>query len=188
MTVGPSAYDSALVIARELERRGVPYAIGGALAYGIWSDPRNTNDIDLNVFVGDDRLDEAFTALEAVGTRLDRDQARRDAASRGMFVGHLGDYRVDVFTPSIDFSHEAARTRRRVAVGDESFDFLSPEAITLFKLMFDRGKDRVDLERLVAACPTLDRDYVRRHLVDWFDGDDGRVRFWDGLVAMFPPT
>ena len=105
-----------------------------------------------------------------------------------MFVGHLGDYRVDVFTPSIDFSHEAARTRRRVAVGDESFDFLSPEAITLFKLMFDRGKDRVDLERLVAACPTLDRDYVRRHLVDWFDGDDGRVRFWDGLVAMFPPT
>ena len=60
MTVGPSAYDSALVIARELERRGVPYAIGGALAYGIWSDPRNTNDIDLNVFVGDDRLGEAF--------------------------------------------------------------------------------------------------------------------------------
>mgnify|MGYP001561780867 CR=1 FL=1 len=187
MTEDVSAYDAALVLARELERRGLPYAIGGALAFGVWSNPRNTNDVDLNIFVDDSRLDEAFAALEAAGTTLDRAQARRDSARQGMFVGQFAGYRIDVFTPSIDFSHEAARTRRRVTVGDEAFDFLSPEAIGLFKLMFFRGKDRVDLERLVASQPGLDRSYVRAHLLAWFKEDDARVKFWDALVAQFPP-
>lgn len=186
MTEPISAFDAALILARELERRGIPYAIGGALAFGVWANPRNTNDVDFNVFLDDARLDEAFDAIEAAGGTLDRAQARRDAAAKGLFVGRLAGYRLDVFTPSIDFSHEAARTKRRIPVGDEAFDFLSAEAIALFKLMFFRGKDRVDLERLVASQPALDRAYVRAHLVDWFDADDERVRFWDDVVAMFP--
>lgn len=34
-----------------------------------------------------------------------------------MFQGQFGDFRIDVFTPSIDFSWEALRTRQQVKSG-----------------------------------------------------------------------
>ncbi len=42
---------AALALAGEFEARGVDYAIGGALALSLWSEPRATNDVDVNVFV-----------------------------------------------------------------------------------------------------------------------------------------
>ena len=39
------------------------------------------------------------------------------------------------------------------------------EAIAVFKLLFFRGKDRVDMERLVAVHPELDRAYIRGWIV-----------------------
>jgi hypothetical protein len=51
-------------------------------------------------------------------------------------------------------------------------------------LLFFRGKDIVDLERMVALSgPTLDRGYVRRWIVECVGEDDLRVRVWDRIVA-----
>ena len=97
--------------------------------------------------------------------------------------------RIDVFLPSIEFSREAERTRVRVS--DESGWsgwVLSAEAIAVFKLLFFRGKDVVDLERLIAVRPELDRAYVRRWIVEMMSEDDERVLTWDQLVARFAPT
>lgn len=185
--IDPSALDNALAIARELEARGVSYAIGGALAIGVWSNPRATNDVDLNVFVDDTQLDVVFEALESAGAVFDREQARRASSNDGMFIAHLHHMRIDLFTPSIEFSVEAEQTARRVISRGREYVFLSAEAIALFKLMYFRGKDRVDLERLIPAYPPLDRDYIRTHLVEWFGADDERVRFWDAQVALFLP-
>ncbi|MHB1846249.1 MAG: hypothetical protein ACYCWW_15610 [Deltaproteobacteria bacterium] len=44
--------------------RGIPYAVGGALAYSFWGIPRATLDVDLNVFVRDERWEEVFSALD----------------------------------------------------------------------------------------------------------------------------
>lgn len=56
----------------------------------------------------------------------------------------------------------------------------------MFKLLFFRGKDIVDLERLVAVRgDRLDREYVRRWLVEMMGDDDDRVRRWDEIVARF---
>jgi hypothetical protein len=101
-----------------------------------------------------------------------------------MFVGRWAGIRIDVFTPSIPFSIEAGRTR--VHLVDESGVatwFLSREAITVFKLLFFRPKDLVDLERLVAVSgPSLDHAYVRRWIVEMMGEDDPRVTAWDGIV------
>jgi hypothetical protein len=53
----------------------------------------------------------------------------------------------------------------------------------VFKLLFFRGKDVVDLERLVAVRDELDRAYVRRWIVDMMGDADERVRRWDEIVA-----
>lgn len=114
MTDIVDALDMALPLAAELERRGIEYAIGGALALGIWSDPRGTRDVDINVFVSPERLDDVFAAILAIGASCDTTVARAQANDRGMFVAALPNgMRLDVFTPSIDFSWEAGRTRVR---------------------------------------------------------------------------
>ena len=55
----------------------------------------------------------------------------------------------------------------------------------MFKLLFFRGKDRVDLERLIAVRPELDRGYVRRWIVEMMGDADERVAAWDEMVERF---
>jgi hypothetical protein len=65
--------------------------------------------------------------------------------------------------------------------------FLSAEALAVFKLLFFRGKDMVDLERLVAVRPELDRAYVRERIVEMMGEDDARTQRWDEIVRRFAP-
>jgi len=174
--------DAALRIAGALEARGIAYAIGGALAYGLWAVPRATVDVDVNVFVGDEDLAAVFTALASLGVRFDADAARAQNERDGMFVGRWSLYRIDVFTPSIDFAWEAERTRVRHAIGASAAWFLSAEAIAVFKLLFFRAKDLVDLERLVALRSDLDVAYVRRQIAAMMGEGDERVAKWDQIV------
>lgn len=45
----------------------------------------------------------------------------------------------------------------------------------------------VDLERLVAVRPELDRAYVRKWIVQMMGEDDERTLRWDEIVARFGP-
>jgi hypothetical protein len=102
-----------------------------------------------------------------------------------MFEAKAGPMRVDVFLPSIPFAFEAERTRRRQTLEGEQIWVLSAEAIAIFKLLFFRPKDVIDLERLVAVQGTnIDVSYVRRHMVEMMGEDDERVRRWDALVEQ----
>ncbi len=184
--MGDSAVENALRIAAELDARGIPYAIGGAIAFGIWAVPRGTVDVDVDVFVDPTQQEPVFDALAAVGVVLDRTEAAVRATRDGMYVGRLDGMRVDVFVPSLPFYDEAARTRVRYAGHSQAAWFLSAEAIAVFKLLFFRGKDIVDLERLVAVQgQRLDAAYVRRWIVDMLGETDERVRRWDQLVRDF---
>lgn len=180
-----TASDAAQQLASLLEAHDVPYAIGGALALAVAGVPRGTADVDINVFVELDRLSELISLLSSLGVVLDPESARIRAQRDGMFVGRWDGMRIDVFLPSIEFAREAERTRIRVTGPDGwSGWFLSPEALAVFKLLFFRGKDIVDLERLVAVRPDLDRGWIRAHIAEMM-GDDERVQKWDELVARF---
>ena len=61
----------ALRLAAALDEEQVPYAIGGALAYGLWGDPRGTHDVDLNLFVDAEMLGDALGVLCAAGVSID---------------------------------------------------------------------------------------------------------------------
>ena len=180
------AAEAAQRIADALEAADLPHAIGGALALAIAGVPRGTADVDLNVFVAEERVVELLAVLRRLGLEVDDEAALARARRDGMFVARWDGMRIDVFLPSIPFAHEAHRTRIRVtdAAGWSGW-FLSAEAIAVFKLLFFRGKDRVDLERLIAVRPELDRAYVRRWIVDMMGEADERVAAWDELVARF---
>lgn len=188
MNVAPPGdpLDAGLRLAAALAAHGVSYALGGALAYGLWGIPRATVDVDINVFVREESMDGLFAALRSLGIEVDADAARQDSANTGLIIARWADYRIDLFTPSIDFSWAAERTAVERSIDGRVARFLSAEAIAVFKLLFFRGKDVVDLERLVAVQgPGLDCDYVRRHIVEMMGEDDERVRRWDTIVAAF---
>jgi hypothetical protein len=176
-------------IADQLQAAGISYALGGALALGAAGFPRGTADVDVNVFVESSEAVRVAHLLQPLGIDFGADAAIVLAATKdGLFIGQWDGMRIDVFVPSVAFSYEAERTRVHITnhVGWSGW-FLSPEALAVFKLMFFRGKDLVDLERLVAGRRGLDVQYVRRWIVDMFDQDDPRVQRWDDLVRRFRP-
>jgi hypothetical protein len=80
-----NAFDVSARIAACLEEDGLPYAIGGALALTAWAIPRDTKDVDISIFVGDDALVRVFDSLERAGVMLDRADAAKAVARIGMF-------------------------------------------------------------------------------------------------------
>jgi len=66
------AAEAATRIGRALEAAGIDHAIGGALALGVHGVPRGTLDVDLNVFVSEERLGAVFDVLCGVGVTVDK--------------------------------------------------------------------------------------------------------------------
>jgi hypothetical protein len=60
--------EAGLAIARAFDAATIPYALGGALAYGIRAIPRATLDVDVNVFVEDAELGRVADALRSLGS------------------------------------------------------------------------------------------------------------------------
>lgn len=180
----PAAPDLARRLADILEAAGVPYAIGGALALGVWGFPRATNDVDLDVFVAADALAPVLEVLRCGGFAVDVDAALSSARERGDFKAWFEGVRVDVFVASLPFYDSVKRRVRRAPIEGRPAWFLSPEDLAVFKLLFFRTKDILDVERLVAFLgSSVDGTYVRNWLCDLVGEDDERVRWWDRIVA-----
>ncbi len=180
------AFDIASQLASILDKSEIPYAIGGAIALGAWSDPRGTLDVDINLFVDRNELEKALDVLIAEGVELDKGAAHRAEEEGDVIIGYYEGMRVDLFTPSIPFSWEAKDTSVRLKGPSGEASYLSREALAVFKLLFFRGKDIVDLEKLIAVQgKALDAPYVRRWIVDMMGEDDQRVAVWDDLVKRY---
>ncbi|HEX6241634.1 MAG TPA: hypothetical protein VFZ61_12090, partial [Polyangiales bacterium] len=104
--------DAGLALAAAFDAHTISYALGGALAYGVWGIPRATLDVDVNVFIEDAELPRLARALASLGIAVDQARMAHESATKGLIVVRFGIFRVDVFTPSIAFSREAERTRR----------------------------------------------------------------------------
>jgi hypothetical protein len=181
-----SAAEIARHLADALERAGIPYAIGGAIALGFYAVPRATVDVDINVFVSPTReLRRALDTLQAGGFVLEGtvESAERQARDEGQFRGTLAGLRVDVFVPAIPFYAELEARRREVVLLGRSLWIIAPEDLVVLKMMFFRRKDLADIEAVLRdRGATFDRSYVRRNLIELAGAEDERVRAWDEIA------
>lgn len=179
-----SLVDAVAALIDALEPSGIDYALGGAIAYSAWAEPRATRDVDLNLWLEPERLDSGLAVLEGAGVSFDRDRVRREAAERGMFIGRRGEYRIDVFVPSVPFYEEALRRRVRTRVARRDTWVLSAETLIVFKMLFFRPKDLADIGRMLEIqSGRLDLEFVRRWLVDMLGPDDLRIETWEKLTS-----
>ena len=166
-----------------LEPSGVVYAFGGAIALAAWSEPRATAAVDVILWIDPGEVDRAIALVRAAGVDVDASNARTAARTRGMFAGRAGATRVDVFVPSIPFYEEAARHRVRTPIGGKDTWVHSAEVLAVFKLLFFRPKDLIDVERMLTVRGTdFDRGLVRRALVEML-GEDERLAAWDAICS-----
>jgi hypothetical protein len=169
-----------------LEESAVTYAFGGAIALAAWSEPRATADVDVILWLGPDEIDRAIALVRQAGVVVDAGAARAGARDRGMFVGRAGTTRVDVFVPSIPFYEEAARRRVRTEIGGAATWVHSAEVLAVFKMLFFRPKDLIDVERMLAVRgEAFDRRFVRDALRDML-GEDERIHRWDEMCRRVP--
>jgi hypothetical protein len=142
--------DLLLAVHGSLERARIPHAIGGAIALGYCTlEPRGTRDLDVNVFVGPERSKEVLTSLppevEFDGLRLE--QLERDGQTRL----RSGATPVDVFLSVLPFHDDVAAHVREVPFEGHTIPILGCTGLAVFKAMFSRPQDWVDIERMLEA-------------------------------------
>lgn len=181
-----NAFELSQHIAECLEEDGLEYAIGGALALTAWAIPRDTKDVDISVFAGDEELPRVIDALERAGVMIDRTDAERSVARIGMFTGRSGRTLVDVFMSQHPHFLEMRHRRRQLGYGAGApLWFVSAEDLCVLKLFYGRSKDVSDLERIFAARPDMDRAYIRHWLAQMVPPGDRRLTLLDELERRF---
>lgn len=172
--------DRMLAVHDALRVAGVPHAIGGAIALGYCTlEARATQDVDVNVFVSPSRTREVLAALPD-GVRVtakDLEVAARDGQVRLLWDATP----IDVFFSVLPFHDEVERNIRHVSFGDRTIPVLDCTGLAVFKAMFARPRDWVDIEAMVEAR-SLDIDEAMRWVQEMV-GDDSRIEKLSELGA-----
>jgi hypothetical protein len=162
------------VLAIEGALSDVPHAFGGALALAYYAEPRATIDIDLNVFVPAERFSEVAGPLAQLGAAADDPSiaalVRRDGQVRVMW----DETPIDLFF-SYDAFHDAAGAARHlVPFGDGTIPILAADHLTVCKAVFNRPKDWVDIDSMLAAETNIDAAEVLRWVARITGDEDPR--------------
>ncbi|MCW2678950.1 MAG: hypothetical protein JWM62_351 [Frankiales bacterium] len=172
--------ERAVLLHQALDAVGIPHALGGALALAYHvQDPRGTNDIDLNVMIDPQAPQPLFDALPPDLPWAGRDLAavQRDGQVR-LFWPHpeppLPAIPVDLFLPQDVFHEVVAARTQLVPMLDTMVPIISATDLAIFKALFSRAKDWVDIEELL-RYGGVDANEVTRWLVELVGAEDPRM-------------
>ena len=149
----------------------IGHAVGGALALAYHvGEARATQDIDLNIWLPKESASTLFDALPA---DVPRSSASLDAiASQGQVrvpwpVAEGPPIPLDLFFAEHEFHRLAATRVRWVPMLDTDIPILSATDLTVFKALFSRSKDWVDIEAMLDETPpSLDVSEARAWLAE----------------------
>ena len=164
--------DRIVAVCESLDRAGIPWAFGGALALAYaTNEPRGTRDIDVNVFVASTEAPAVFAAMPAGVAFTDADVA--DAGTRDQVRLWWDTTPIDVFFAADPFHFDVAGRCRSVPFEGHRIKVLSAEDLAVFKALFDRTKDWADIEAMIESN-AVDLQLVAERLSGLL-GDDPRV-------------
>jgi hypothetical protein len=186
-TETPGGLASKIVAVHEmLDSMRVAHQFGGAQALAWYRNPRATTDVDLNVTVAPANAEPILGAIAYLGVTVsepDRAAIRRDGQARLEWDGSY----LDLFFATLDFHQEMARRARQVSFGPVQIPILSPEHLIVCKAVFDRPKDWVDIEEMVAWGTEIDEPEVMRWIAEILGaGSEQRARLAELLNPPAP--
>ncbi|MEQ8716352.1 MAG: hypothetical protein RIE08_01955 [Acidimicrobiales bacterium] len=169
--------DKVLAIDRALS--AIPHAFGGAISLGYHAEPRATIDIDVNVFVSVDRAAEVLGPLGDLGAEI---AGARETAVRDDQVRIMWDTTpVDLFFSYDPFHAAADEASVVVPFAGQTIRVLSATHLTICKAVYDRPKDWVDIEAMLAIGTHIDTAEALRWVGRIAGDEDPR---FDRLAAI----
>jgi hypothetical protein len=175
--------EKVIAVHRALEAAAIPHAVGGAIALGLYGAPRETLDIDVNVFVSVDESARVAAGLRPLGVDVDfkaNEFAGADLDAAGLGPDQdarlpWGENPVHLFF-SFDELHAAMPAAvREVPFGGTTIPIVAPEHLVVRKAMLDRPKDWSDIEAILVADEPLDLAEVEHWLACLAGPDDPRL-------------
>jgi len=154
-----------------LSEAAITHAFGGAFALAFCTDePRATQDIDVNVFLGTDEVDALVAGLPSgVGFEVGN---RRELERAGQSRLWWGETPVDVFLANHPFHAHVEANRRHVPfAGVERLPVLACADLAVFKTFFARPKDGVDVATM-AAAGSIDLEALEESVRGLLGSDD----------------
>jgi hypothetical protein len=173
--------DQLLAVHDGLDAASIPHAIGGAiaLAYCVL-EPRGTRDVDVNVFVEPGRARDVFAAMpegvEVSGEALER------AEREGQVRLQWGITPIDLFLSVLPFHDRVESRVMDVPFEGRTIPVLDCTGLAVFKAMFDRPRDWVDIEAMVEAR-AIDLDEAIRWVGEMAGADSANA----GRLAKLRP-
>jgi hypothetical protein len=173
-------------IAQTLEHARIPHAFGGAIALAYYAAPRGTEDIDVNVFL---RVEEAGTCLQEL-ERLGIGSPAADRDAHDLQVILSWEHTPIHLFFSYDPFHASCEARvRKVPFADGEIWILSAEDTAIFKVIYDRPKDRAEVrEVLLCMGEQMDVAYTFGWLERILGREDARVTRFQAAVAELVPA
>lgn len=144
-----------------LDSAGIPHAVGGAIALAFCTkDPRGTRDIDLNVFVG---VEKAESVLASLPAEVDHDAEDAERIRKtGQVRLSWDETPIDLFFNNLPLHEEVAAGRVTVPLEGREIPVLDASSLVVFKSMFDRARDWVDIQDILEQDPVAVADASKR--------------------------
>jgi hypothetical protein len=151
-----------------------PHAFGGAIALAYYADPRATVDIDVNIFVPVSEYEPVAVQLSALGVQANSPESLELVNREGQIRVFWDETPIDMFFSYDAFHDAAAVARRTVPFAGGSIQVLSPEHLMVCKVVFNRPKDWIDLDAMLAGGAALDASEVLRWVARIVGDEDAR--------------
>ncbi len=166
----PAAFAATLEdLATWLEKEHIPYVIIGGVAVSLLAQPRTTQDVDIVIWLNEERWESFLLAGKAYGFAPRISDALKFAVrSRVLLLRHeKAGISVDVSCGALPFEREMIERAKTFKIGVLNLRVLTPEDLIITKAVAQRPKDIVDIEAILNIHQNLDVAYIR-HWVNEF--------------------
>jgi len=170
----------AIDVQQRLAADGIRSVIGGALALAYHvSEARSTQDVDLNVLLPKEQAGRVLALLpdEVAWGESHRAAIEKDGQVRIMWdVDAPPPMPLDLFFAEHEFHQVVTDRALWVPMLDAEVPILSATDLTVFKALFDRPKDWIDIGEMASyGAPSLDLDEAARWVRE-IVGEDPRIQ------------
>jgi hypothetical protein len=170
----PSLPDKVVALHHALMQGGIAHAFGGALALAYYAEPRTTVDVDVNVFVTAEHAGDIAAVLGPLGVDT-TPLSGPTPAREGQVRCRWGRTPIDLFF-SYDALHDAMRAATQtVPFGPDTIPILGPEHLVVCKAVFNRPKDWLDIDQVLATVDGFDAADAIKELERVVGSDDPRL-------------
>jgi predicted nucleotidyltransferase len=175
------------MLAKALEKRGLPYMIIGGQAVLLYGEPRLTRDIDITLGVDNTHLETVLSLLEEVSLKPLPEDIPDFVRQTNVLpaVDEESGIRVDFIFSSTPYEVQAIKRAIRVNIRDQDVMYASVEDLIIHKIFSGRPRDLEDIRSVLRKNCSVDMRYIE----DWlakFDEVSEKYDFLGTFQRIIP--